>query len=122
MNTNIQIIEKNGKPEWAILPYSEYLELSEDHDDNKKINVFKEKLSSGQEELIPKDLVNRIIAGESPIKIYREFRKLSLSELAVKANLSVPYLSQLEHNERKGGADSLKRIATALGVTIDDIF
>jgi DNA-binding Xre family transcriptional regulator len=118
---NIQIIEKNGKPEWAILPYSTYLELLADHDDNKKISAFKEKLSAGQEELIPKDFVNRIIDGESPIKVYRKFRKLSLSDLAAKANISVPYLSQLEHNERKGGADSLKRIAIALGITIDDI-
>jgi hypothetical protein len=118
---NIQIIEKDGKPEWAILPYSEYLKLLEDHDDNEKINVFKNKLASGQEELIPKDLVNRIIAGENPIKIYREFRKFTLSGFAAKTKLSVPYLSQLEHNERKGSFESLKKIAAVLGVSIDDL-
>ena len=118
---NIQVIKKNGKPEWAILYYSDYLKLLNDHEDHKKIQAFKNKLSNKQEDLIPKDLVNRIIAGESPIKIYREFRKLSLSELAKKTNLSVAYLSQLEHNNRKGSSSSLKNIATALMVNIDDL-
>ncbi len=118
---NIQIIEKNGKPEWAILPYSEYLELLEDQEDNKKISSFKKRLSIGKEELIPENVVNRITAGENPIKIYREFRKLSLSELAERAGLSAPYLSQLEHNERKGSTDSLNKIAAVLNLSIDDI-
>lgn len=121
MNTNIQIIKKDGKPEWAIIPYSDYLELLTDHDSNEQINIFKKKLSGGQEELVPMEFVNRIVAGENPIKVYREFRNLPLSKLAKKANLSVSYLSQLEHNERKGSANSLKSIAEALNVTINDI-
>lgn len=118
---NIQIIEKDGKPEWAIAPYARYLELLPRDADNRKIDIFKKKLSHGQEEFIPKSFADRIIAKENPIRVYREFRQLSLSELAKKANLSTPYLSQLEHNERKGSANSLKRVAAALGVTIDDI-
>ena len=68
-----------------------------------------------------KDLVNQIISGKNPIKVYREFRKLSLSELAKKTNLSISYLSQLEHNDRKGSANSLKNIASALMIGIDDL-
>ena len=29
MKEEIQIIERNGKPEWAVLPYEEYLRLIE---------------------------------------------------------------------------------------------
>jgi len=118
---SIQVIKKDGKPEWAILPYSDYIELLSDHEDHKKIKTFKEKLSRRQEDLVPKDIVNQIISGKNPIKAYREFRKLSLSELANKTNLSISYLSQLEHNDRKGSANSLKNIASALMIGIDDL-
>jgi len=36
---HIQVIEKNGKPEWAVIPYDEYIkiqELIEDIEDKKR--------------------------------------------------------------------------------------
>ena len=36
---SIQVIEKNGKPEWAVIPYDEYIkiqELIEDIEDKKR--------------------------------------------------------------------------------------
>ncbi len=30
MNTPVQIIERDGKPEWAVLPYDLYVQLTDD--------------------------------------------------------------------------------------------
>ncbi|HFE66755.1 MAG TPA: type II toxin-antitoxin system Phd/YefM family antitoxin [Chloroflexi bacterium] len=32
---NVQIIEKNGKPEWAVIPYSEYEKIQEALEDSE---------------------------------------------------------------------------------------
>ena len=45
---SIQVIKKDNKPEWAILPYADHIELLSDHEDHKKIKTFKEKLSRRQ--------------------------------------------------------------------------
>jgi transcriptional regulator with XRE-family HTH domain len=42
-------------------------------------------------------------------------------ELAEKAGISVPYLSQLETGKRKGSLGAMNAIAKALGVTLDDL-
>jgi transcriptional regulator with XRE-family HTH domain len=46
---------------------------------------------------------------------------MSQSETAEKAGISVPYLSQLETNKRKGSLDVLSALAKALHVSIENI-
>ena len=47
----VQFIEQNRKPEWAILPYQDYLHLCELQDLSKEILFFRDNLSEGKEEL-----------------------------------------------------------------------
>lgn len=46
---------------------------------------------------------------------------MTLETLAGATGLSKPYLSQIETGKRVGGIDTLKLIAAALGVTLDDL-
>jgi len=60
------------------------------------------------------------------IKRFRTERGLSPSELAEKADVAKSYLSTLEHedqskNVRRPSADTLYRIASALGVAMSDL-
>jgi transcriptional regulator with XRE-family HTH domain len=60
------------------------------------------------------------------IKRFREERGLSASELAERAGVAKSYLSTLEHEEngksaRRPSADTLYRIAEALGVAMSDL-
>jgi PHD/YefM family antitoxin component YafN of YafNO toxin-antitoxin module len=41
-SSNVQIIKKNGKNEFAILPYKEYLKLQEELDDYENLRCLRE--------------------------------------------------------------------------------
>ena len=52
---SVQIIERNGKPEWAVIPYKTYLQLVEQAEalqDLRDYDSVKEALNRGEEELI----------------------------------------------------------------------
>ncbi len=74
------------------------------------------------EEYIPAALVERLIAGVSPIRAWREHRGLRPADLVSRVDgLSQGYLSQLETGARNGSVPVLGAIARALDVTLDDL-
>jgi hypothetical protein len=96
---SIQIIKQGNTPEWAVVPYKTYRELIEKAEMLQDIQDYdhaKASLESGAEELIPSELVYAILDGENPLKVWREYRRILQQELARMAEISVPYLSQLE--------------------------
>lgn len=121
---NVQVIEKDGKPEWAVLPFAEYQRLRADAEmlhDIQAYDEVKQALVSGEEELIPDQVVARLLSGTNPIRVWREYRTLTQVELAKTAGISTAYLSQLESGKRVGTTDVLSRIAQSLNVAVDDI-
>jgi DNA-binding XRE family transcriptional regulator len=119
-----QIIQRNGKPEWAVIPYEIYLQLVEQAEmlqDVQDYDAVKAALEHGEEELIPSEVVYAILDGANPVKVWRDYRGMTQQELAEKAGISVPYLSQLETGKRKGSLGAMNAIAKALGVTLDDL-
>ena len=73
------------------------------------------------QERVPIGVVDRLIARENPIRIWREHRGHSLRQLAERAGVGIGYLSQIENGERKGTVGTLKKIAAALDVDLDDL-
>lgn len=125
MKENIQLIERDGKPEWAVLPYDEYLKLLEQAEmleDIRDYDIAKAELENGGDELIPSEVVEALLDGENPIKVWREYRGLTQQQLADTAGISKPYLSQIETGKRKGTVDILSAIAKALKVSLDDLY
>jgi hypothetical protein len=70
---------------------------------------------------LPIELVMRLMAGEHPVRIWREQRSLSLQTLADKAGVGRSYLVEIEGRKKPGSVVAYRRLATALGVTIDDL-
>ncbi len=121
---SIQVIKQGDKPEWAIIPYETYLQLVEKADmllDIQDYDSAKAALERGDDELVPSEVVYAILDGENAIKVWREFREMSQQELAEKAGISVPYLSQLETNKRTGSLEVLSSVAKALNVSLENI-
>ena len=73
------------------------------------------------EEGVPIAIVDRLLAGDNPIRVWREYRGLGLAALAAAAGVGKGYLSQLENGERQGPVQTLKRVAAALRVSLDDL-
>lgn len=121
---NVQIITTTNGERLVILPEAEFIamrEAIEDREDADAVRAFHARLAAGEEELVPADVVNRILDGENKIRVWREHRSLSARDLAEKSGISSGYLSQLESGTREGSLDAIKRIAAALAVTMDDI-
>jgi DNA-binding XRE family transcriptional regulator len=72
-------------------------------------------------ERFPLALVEQIASGGNPIKCFREYRKLSQTALALRVNISRQYMSQIESGDRQGTTQLMKKIASVLGVDLDDL-
>jgi predicted transcriptional regulator len=119
---SVQIIEKNGKPEWAIIPFKEYQKLQEaleDAEDIRDIERSLKAIQEGKEITIPGDITFAILEGTSPIRAWREYKNIKMNELSKKAGISPAYLSQIENNKRNPTIDTLKAIARELDIDID---
>ena len=117
-----QIIDRNGHPEFALIPYADYqhfLELLEDEVDARAVAEFHEAYTSGREFLVPAEIMHRELTGESPVKLWREHRGLTQQELSKRAGISKPYLSQIETGKRQGTVETLSAIARSLDVPLD---
>jgi DNA-binding Xre family transcriptional regulator len=73
------------------------------------------------QETVPAEVVDRLVAGESPVKVWREHRGLSQRALAERAALNFAYLSQIETGARKGPIGTMKKLAEALDVDLGDL-
>jgi len=97
----------------------DYTEMSQDIQDYDNI---KTALDNGKEELIPFDTAMALADGMNPIKVWREYRKLTQQQLAAQVSISVPYLSQLETGKRNPSLEVLTKLVTALNLdAIDDL-
>lgn len=110
--------------EMVVLPRADYealLEAAEMLSDVAAYDRFKEKLAAGEEELIPSEYVYRMLDGENPVRVWREFRALSAKDLAAAAGISAAYLSEIESGKKEGSFSALRKIAKALKVDLEDI-
>ena len=116
----VQIIEKNGKPEWAVIPYKEYRRLSEAAEMAEDVRDFDEAVSR-DEETVPHAVVQRLVMGEQPVKVWREYRGLTQAALARAARITPAYLSQIETGVREGSVRVLTALARTLQVDVEDL-
>ena len=119
-----QYIETPGGEDMVILPRKEYEQLCEaveEADDVRVYDAAKRRLSAGEDEIIPGEFADRILDGENPVRIWREYRGLSIKALAEKAEISAAYLSQIEIGVREGSVRTMKALAMALNLDLADL-
>lgn len=101
--------------------FNELLRMLDEGAERSALAAVRHRLEAGDEELVPDVVANRIIDGENRVRVWREFRGLTVSALAERAGVSQPYLSQIETGAREGTVETLSRIASALAVDLDDL-
>ena len=119
-----QIISKDGKPEYAVVPYNDYQKLLANAEmlvDLLAYDAAKRALASGEEELIPASVVDRLLDGDNPIRVWREFRGLTSAQLATACGVSAAAISQLEAGKRQPSVALLKKLAAALCVDLEQL-
>ena len=121
MTNSAQIIrDQNGNPAFAVLPIDEYERLLEVADEAASIRAF-DAYKATQPETFPDEVASGLLNGEHPVKVFREYRGMTQTQLAEVAGLRQAYVSQIEAGSRIGTIDVLKRIAEALRVDLDDL-
>jgi len=104
----------------VILPLEEYKRLIDDMDIASADRV-RRNIAEGLDEMVPADIVDRLLDGENPVRVWRDHRQLSAQTLAKNAGISAAYLSEIERGRKEGSVSVLKRIAEVLSVDLEDL-
>ena len=110
--------------ETVTIPKAEYKRLcavEEDSVDIRAALAVQARIDAGTEEFVPEEVANRLIDGEPPLRVWREHRGFSQASLARAANTSRVQIVEIEAARRTGSVHTLRRLADALGVGVDDL-
>lgn len=119
---SVKILEADGKPAFAVLPYDEYCalrELAEDAEDSAALARFAKRYSSGEEPTVSLEVVDRILAGETPLRVWREYRGISAARLASLVGITPAHMSKLESGKGDPSLALLRKLGKALDVELD---
>lgn len=117
--TRVQIIEQDGVAAFAVIPIDMWLKLKKTAEDLEDIALYDNAKTNDDGFRIPADILTRELAGENPLKLWREHRGLTIETLASAAGISKPYLSQLENDKRHGTLKVMNALARKLNVPLD---
>ena len=119
---NVQIIEKDGRPEYAVLSFEDYRRMIDLLDDNSDCAAIDHALREDEAgDTIPDKIVNAILDGVKPLRAWRQHREFTLDMLADRIGVSKEYLSQIENGQKSGTVDIFRRLSNVLDVALDDL-
>ena len=116
------LFDEAGRPAFVVVPWREYKRLAGDAAEvlSSDEEVYDHAKAVGGESF-PIAVADRLMAGEHPIKVYRNHRGMTQLELAAAADISAMYVSQIETRKRTGSTKTLAALAKALNVGVDDL-
>lgn len=120
---HIERITRKGR-EFAIVPVETLQKLMDDAEMLADIRAFDEakaRLDRGEDELVPLELTKQRLAGENPVKIWRGYRGLTQVQLAKASKVSREMIAAIETGHKKGGVATLKKLAGALKVDLEEL-
>ena len=100
--------------------YEKLLSTYEDYLDIMEALEVKNKAKSGEEDLIPSNVIDEIYdKNTNRLTAYRKFRGLSQQQLADKAKVSKSTIAKIESGESKGSIAVFKKLSMVLKVDAD---
>lgn len=109
-HTDPQIIIKNGKPAFAVIPWDEYQELMHSRIEPDEADVW-----------FPNEVVKANARGESLIKAWREYFKFTQAELAARAGMKQSALARLENSNATPRKATITKLAEAMGIDVEQL-
>lgn len=110
--------------EMVTIPRDEYRRLCDAAEalaDLQAYDRVSAELLSGREELIPAGYLDRILAGESPLRVFRDLRGFTQQQLAENAGVNRVQIADIEAGRKRGSVETVKKLAEALRISIDDL-
>ena len=109
-HTEPQIIRQGDEPAFAVIPWDEYQDLIHNQTENDESDVW-----------FPNDVVKANVSGDSLIKAWREHFNITQQELAERAGMAQPALARLEKAESTPRTSTLKRLASAMNISVEQL-
>ncbi|MFN0114663.1 MAG: helix-turn-helix transcriptional regulator [Paracoccaceae bacterium] len=110
--------------ETVTIPRAEYDRLRQAAEDLGDLQAYDRAMaavSAGEDELIPGAFADRLMNGESPLRVYRELRALSQAVLARESGVNRVQIIDIEAGRKNGSVETLRKLAMALGVGLEDL-
>lgn len=80
-----------------------------------------EELIARDDERFPAEFVDKLFESDNKIGVWREYRGMTMTELANAVGVSQGYLSDIESGKKDGSVKVIKAIADALNADIETI-
>jgi mRNA interferase RelE/StbE len=100
----IETVIRKGK-EFALIPMKESQRLMDDAEmlaDVKAYDAAKARLKNGEDELIPLEITERRLRGDTALKVWRAHRRLTQEKLAKKSKVSLALIAAIETKRKVG--------------------
>lgn len=110
--------------EMVSIPVEEYRMLQAAAEDLADLRAFDHtmaQLAADKEELLPGEMVKRLIGGESPLRIWREYRGYTQTALAELSGVNRVQIADIEAGRKHGSIETVKKLADALHVSLEDL-
>lgn len=110
--------------ETATITRAEYDRLrhaAEDLNDLRAYDRAQAALASGADERIPAEFAKRLIDGDRPLPVYRDLRGLTQTQLATASGVNRVQIADIEAGRKTGSVETIRKLADALGVAVDDL-
>lgn len=107
-----QIIVTPSGERLVLLSEAEYealLAAADDAEDRAAVQCFRRDVAAGREELVPRAVADRILAGENRIRVWRTYRGLTASELADQVGVTLQYIGKVEHEVSSAQSKILRK-------------
>jgi len=110
--------------ETVTIPRDEFerlVSIAEDKADEEAVRAFDAALARGEEELVPAEIVDRLLAGEPPLKVWRAYRGFTQTALAAASGVHRVVIADIESGRKRGSLNAHVKLARALGLLVDDL-
>jgi DNA-binding XRE family transcriptional regulator len=119
-----QRIKSPGGEDMILLSVDEYERLIEAAEDLRDIEIGERRireLEIGNSEVLTSTEVDELLGAKTPLAFWRKKRELTQAALAEATGVAQGFLSEIESGQKPGTAATLKKIADALRLRVDDL-
>lgn len=110
--------------EMITIPLDEYRNLKAAVDELADLRTYDRAMAdiaAGRDELVPSEVAKRLVSGENPLRVWREFRGMTQAGLSGAAGVNRVQIADIEAGRKNGSVETVCKIAVALGVGVEDL-
>jgi DNA-binding XRE family transcriptional regulator len=101
--------------------YDRLIAAGEDAADAKRARRAIKNIESGAEAVLTDSELDEFLAAKTPLAFWRKKRGMTQADLAKATGIRQGFLSEIESGQKPGSPATLKKIAQALSIKIDDL-